>query len=157
MIKAITVISTLVLVTCIDYTGNNFDGLITASQNLSTIYAYSASTGCIDLGQMNADIFVNGEKRFRLAENSFAVLTVDPGSYTFSASTDDQMACQGRLFPGDFWPPVPLETEPGRTYFLQYNGKSTQCESTCGRHLVVVGKELAIEEMMGAREVAVTF
>ena len=142
----------LFLLSCVSYTGERFNGLAAEDKYLSLIYVYSAETGCVDLGQMNADIMVNGVTQFRLAENSFALLKVQPGYYSFSASTDDQLACHESLNPGTYWTPVTIETRSAGLYFLQYNGRSAQCLTTCSRHLIEVDKDLAIDEMRGTRE-----
>ncbi|MGI9331492.1 MAG: hypothetical protein ACR2QB_12350 [Gammaproteobacteria bacterium] len=119
------------------------------------MYIYSGETGCADLGQMTAGIRVDGKQRFKLAENSFAELSLPPGKYAFDASTDDQKACHGQWSPGKFWPTVTLELAAGEVHFLQYNPVAPRCLSTCERHLVEVPGTTARAEMQGARQVSV--
>lgn len=141
---------------CASYTGEGFSAIGTPPPGQSLVYVYSGETGCIDLGQMNTGVLVNGEQQFTLAEHAFAELSLPPGEYAFDSSTDDQKACQGQWSPGKFWPTVTLELSAGVVHFLQYNPATPRCLSSCEPHLVEVPRATALVEMQGARQVAVT-
>jgi len=139
----------LMLTGCAHPPGKLFNG-IHAPQGAEVVaYIYSAQTGCIDLGQMNAEILINDKPAFTLAENTYVRLVLPPGNYTFAASTDDQMACHGRLNPGKFWPDLSFELTPASVYFLRYNAASNRCIATCDRHLERVSEQIAAEELKG--------
>lgn len=140
---------------CASYTGETFVRVDPPVSSKASVYIYSAETGCFDLGQMNTEVLVNGEKFLTLAENNYTLITLPEGNYRFESSSDDQNVCHGRLLPGRYWPPVNLKLKASHIYFLQYNPRADHCISTCDRHLVEVDAELANDEMQGANRVQI--
>ncbi|WP_415885722.1 DUF2846 domain-containing protein [Neptuniibacter sp. QD37_6] len=141
------------LISCVNYTGRVFIAPNIPDSEFAAVYIYSSHTGCVDLGQMNVDIFVDGNNILELAENSFALIYLEAGEHVFNTSTDDQKACHGQWSPGKYWPTVNLQLQPSRSYYLQYNKPSGSCISTCDRHLTEVPAEIAIQEMQGTKEI----
>lgn len=140
-------------------TGNQFSALDQTDKNHATVYVYAPDTPCPNLGQMSADILVDQRKAMTIDETYFGKLILSPGAHRFHASTDDQLACGGRLSPGLRYPPVEFVARGGATYFLRYSAhpKAHQgrCVATCERHLKAMNKDQAMRELTGLKEVRV--
>jgi len=135
-------------------TGATFPGVAEAQPDQALVYVYAPETPCVDLGQMAADIFIDDAEELTIDEGHYRLLTLPAGSYALHASTDDQMACGGRLNPGRRYDPVQLETRPGEIYFLRYSSHPVRCASTCDRSLKPVTEAEARDELQGLAEIA---
>ncbi len=139
----------------ISTTGRTFSYVEKPSTDQSFIYIYAPDTGCADFGQMSAEIFMDNDSKLNIDEGYYALLKLDPSNYEFHASTDDQMACGGQLFPGRRFDPVQIQSRSGEIHYMRYSSHpvESRCVSTCFRSLKLIEESVALKELKNLKEV----
>ena len=140
------------------WTGREFQGIELPSTGNAALYIYAPRTGMPVLGQMSAKIFVDNKAVVTIDEGYFTRFELPPGVYRIHASTDSQMACGGRLFPGTRYPPIDISVAPNQFYFLRYSSHpEARKATTCDRYLRITEQTVAEKELRTLREAKHTY
>lgn len=140
------------------WTGRVFGEFQQPPLSMAALYVYAPPTGMPVLGQMSATIFINDRATVRIDETYFTRIELLPGTYRIHASTDNQMACGGRLSPGTRYPPVTVTIMPNQTYSLRYSSHPiVRRAATCDRYLRLIELDTARNELRGLRETESTY
>ena len=139
------------------WTGKDFQDIEPPSAGDAALYVYAPRTGMPVFGQMSAEIYVDKRTFVRIDEGYFARFKLAPGTYRIHASTDNQMACDGRLFPGARDSPIVVSIAPNDIYFLRYSSHpDVRKATTCDRHLRTIERKVAEKELRTLREARAT-
>lgn len=135
------------------WTGRDFQKIEPPNAGDAALYIYAPRTGMPVLGQMSAKILVDNKAVVTIDEGYFTRFKLSPGVYRIHASTDSQMACGGKLFPGTRYPPIDISAEPNQIYFLRYSSHpEVRKATTCDRYLRIIEQDIARNELRKLRE-----
>jgi hypothetical protein len=110
------------------------------------------------LGQMSSKIFIDNKAIATIDEGYFTRLQLPPGTYRLHASSDSQMGCGGRFFPGTRYAPIDITNEPNEIYVSRYSSHpEVRKATTCERHLRIIEQSMAAKEQKMLKEAENTY
>jgi hypothetical protein len=147
--RAVSLASVL-LAGCISTAQQPYDAEAQPPTGMGRVYIVSPDTPCANWGFFGTTVFINEKEAFSLKENTYSKVDLPPGPYKFTTSTDRQAFCHDGARSN--WSPVLVEVTSGTTSFLKYGSHihiPGYCLGTCERHLMVIDKSIAEEQLSG--------
>ena len=137
-------------------TGIKYPQLEATDANTRVMYIYYQDFGTFNTSHMQTTIYMDGKGIVTLGQNMFTRIGIEPGTHTFTTSTDTLWGCHGTFAPSFTWPPVEVTIDAPGSYFLKFSTKNysqNHMAPICDRHLMSVSNTEAQAEIAGTNYV----
>lgn len=132
-------------------TGIKYPQIGTPDADTRVMYIYYQDFGTWNTGHMATTVYMDGKEVAALGQNTFTRISVEPGTHSFTTSTDTLWGCHGTFAPSFTWPPIEIKTDAVGAYFLKFSTENyamNHMAPICDRHLIPVSNSEAQTEIL---------